>query len=268
MIDKQMIPKIIHYVWFGRGAKSELFKKCYASWVKYMPGYKIIEWNEDNFDINIVPYVKQSYEKKKYAFASDYARFWILYHYGGLYLDTDVELIRPLDDIIDRGNFMGCEQSFAINPGIGMAVNPGLDIFKKILDHYNQLSFDGTNGIFMPKTIVEYTTEIFKSSGYVESNEIQEVAGIWVYPPDYFCPYSIESMKMRITVNTHSIHWYDASWYSNNPIIKQIQLWLCRFKIKLHKIMDDMFGYGTYNKLKNMIRLRKTNKINKKNVEE
>lgn len=104
-----MIPKIIHYCWFGRGPLPELAQKCIASWKKYLPDYEIKEWNEDNFDVNIIPYTAEAYQAKKYAFVSDYARFWILYQYGGIYFDTDVEVIRPMDDIISKGNFMGFE---------------------------------------------------------------------------------------------------------------------------------------------------------------
>lgn len=104
-----MIPKIIHYCWFGRGEKPALAKNCIASWRKFFPGYEIREWNEDNFDVNIIPYTAEAYTCKKYAFVSDYARFWVLYKYGGLYFDTDVEVIRPMDDIVARGPFMGIE---------------------------------------------------------------------------------------------------------------------------------------------------------------
>ena len=128
-----MIPKVIHYCWFGRNPLPESAKKCINSWRKYLPDYEIKEWNEDNFDVNIIPYTREAYEVKKYAFVSDYARFWILYHHGGLYFDTDVEVIKPLDDIIDRGPFMGVEVGATsggapplVAPGLGLGVNPGL----------------------------------------------------------------------------------------------------------------------------------------------
>ena len=101
-----MIPKIIHYCWFGRKPLPPLAVKCIESWKKYLPDYTIKEWNEDNFDINIVPYTREAYEVGKYAFVSDYARFYILYHHGGLYFDTDVEVIRPMDDLVGRGAFL------------------------------------------------------------------------------------------------------------------------------------------------------------------
>ena len=104
-----MIPKIIHYCWFGRNSLPASAQKCIASWRKYFPDYEIKEWNEDIFNVNIIPYTQQAYEAQKYAFVSDYARFWILYHYGGLYFDTDVEVIKSFDDIVDKGAFMGLE---------------------------------------------------------------------------------------------------------------------------------------------------------------
>lgn len=106
------IPKVIHYCWFGGNPLPSLAEKCIASWRKYLPDYEIKRWDESNFDVNIIPYTKQAYEAKKYAFVSDYARFWILYNYGGLYFDTDVEVIRSMDDIIAAGPFMGCENSY------------------------------------------------------------------------------------------------------------------------------------------------------------
>lgn len=104
-----MIPKKIHYCWFGRKPLPESAKKCIASWKKFFHDYEIIEWNEDNYDVNKIPYIQQAYEAKKYAFVSDYARFDVLYQYGGVYFDTDVEVIRPFEDILEKGAFMGCE---------------------------------------------------------------------------------------------------------------------------------------------------------------
>ena len=126
-----MIPKVIHYCWFGRNPLPSLAIKCIESWRKYLPDYEIKEWNEDNFDVNIIPYTQEAYQVGKYAFVSDYARFWILYKYGGLYFDTDVEVIKPMDDIIARGPFMGCEKDVSdtsvasVAPGLGLGVNPG-----------------------------------------------------------------------------------------------------------------------------------------------
>lgn len=198
-----MIPKIIHYCWFGRNPLPELAVKCIASWKKFLPDYEIKEWNEDNFDVNIIPYTQEAYKVKKYAFVSDYARFWILYKYGGLYFDTDVEVIKPMDDIIAKGPFMGCENevgsgmatTLAVAPGLGLGVNPGLGLYKEMLDLYEKLHFIEEDNSFNLKTVVSYTTEILCNHGLRNTNEIQECAGIWIYPKEYFCPIDYETKK-------------------------------------------------------------------------
>ena len=207
-----MIPKVIHYCWFGRNPLPPLASKCIASWKKYLPDYEIKEWNEDNFDVNIIPYTKEAYEAKKYAFVSDYARFWILYHYGGLYFDTDVEIIKPLDDIIDRGAFMGLESMLNCNPGLGLGCAPNLDQYRKILDVYGMLHFRQTDGSLNLKTVVEYTSELLIKDGLTSRSGIQKIDNIYIYPPEYFCPINIITKKMHITQNTRTIHHYMGSW--------------------------------------------------------
>ena len=238
-----MIPKIIHYCWFGRNPLPELAQKCIASWKKYLPDYEIKEWNEDNFDVNIIPYTAEAYAQKKYAFVSDYARFWILYKYGGIYFDTDVEVIRPIDDIIARGNFMGFEtdpnpkkgdaSGGSVAPGLGLGVNPGLGLYKELLNLYDSLKFKNEDGTLNTKTIVSYTTEILLNHGLNENNdEPQEVAGVWVYPPDVFCPMDhTQANKITVTERTVSIHLYDCSWINHNTMRYKLHLaknWLAR----------------------------------------
>lgn len=217
-----MIPKKIHYCWFGRGQMPELANKCIASWRKYLPDYEIIEWNEENFDVNMIPYTKEAYEAKKYAFVSDYARFWILYHHGGLYFDTDVEVIKSLDDIIAKGAFMGCENeaqegatALAVAPGLGLGCNPGLLFYKKMLDLYATLHFINNDGSLNKKTVVSYTTELLAQYGLENKNTIQQVADIYIYPKEYFCPKSFDTGKTKITKQTRSIHHYSGSWLSS-----------------------------------------------------
>lgn len=199
----------------------ESAKKCIASWKKYLPDHQIKEWNEDNFDVNSIPYTQQAYEAKKYAFVSDYARFWILYKYGGLYFDTDVEIIKPLDDIIERGPFMGCEKPAAegaspiqlgVAPGLGMGVNPGLGLLKEVLDEYKTFEFYNSDGSLNKTTIVEYTSRILFKHGLMNLPDIQQVAGMWIYPHDYFAPKNVDTKELVITDNTVSIHHYDSSW--------------------------------------------------------
>ena len=231
-----MIPKVIHYCWFGRNPLPALAVKCIESWKKYLPDYEIKEWNEDNFDVNMIPYTKEAYEAKKYAFVSDYARFWILYHYGGLYFDTDVEVIKPMDDIIARGPFMGCENEakegatptqLGVAPGLGLGCNPGLLFYKEMLDLYATLSFYNADGSYNQKTIVSYTTESLCTHGLKNTNQIQECAEIWVYPKEYFCPMDFYTKKIVFTDRTYTIHHYTASWVSNTfKIRRMVSLYL------------------------------------------
>ena len=217
-----MIPKIIHYCWFGHNPLPPLAIKCIESWRKYLPDYEIKEWNEDNFDVNAIPYTKEAYAVKKYAFVSDYARFWILYKYGGLYFDTDVEVIKPMDDIIARGPFMGCENevkdggatALAVAPGLGLGVNPGLGLYKDMLELYASLHFVDEAGNYNLKTVVDYTTEVLCKHGLKNVPGIQYVGEVYVYPVEYFCPISVKDGKLRITPNTRTIHHYAQSWQS------------------------------------------------------
>ena len=219
-----MIPKIIHYCWFGRNPLPESALKCIASWKKYLPDYEIKEWNEDNFDVNMIPYIAEAYRCKKYAFVSDYARFWILYHYGGLYFDTDVEVIAPMDDIIARGPFMGCEAGApgatpdfeGVAPGLGLGANPGLGLYKIVLDWYATHHFALWKGKFSG-TVVKIVTRIILKNGYVAREDgIFESCGIFIYPAEYFCPKNYCTGEMNITSKTVSIHHYTSTWVKHN----------------------------------------------------
>ena len=217
-----MIPKVIHYCWFGGNPLPETAIKCINSWRKYFPEYEIKEWNESNFDVNCCKYVKEAYLAKKWAFVSDYARFWILYNYGGLYFDTDVEVIKDMQEIVKKGPFMGREPidkhdptlGQGVNPGLGIGANLGLSLYKEMLDFYDTIHFLNEDGTLNEKTVVFYTTNILKRHGLRKSPEIQNVEGIYVYPVDYFCPLNYQSGKLTITDNTVSIHHYSASWNS------------------------------------------------------
>lgn len=210
-----LIPKKIHYCWFGGNPLSDLAKKCIGSWKKYLPEYEIVEWNESNFDIHSCDYVEQAYKEKKWAFVSDYARFKILYENGGLYFDTDVEIINSFDKIIEKGAFMGCEKNekgeSLVNPGIGLAAYPRMDIYNEILEVYENESFI-INGKINYKTVVNRTTEVLTKYGYKQNSSIQRVREINVYPWDFFCPMDYATGELNITDNTKSVHWYDASW--------------------------------------------------------
>lgn len=207
-----MIPKIIHYCWFGENPLPELALRCINSWKKFFPDYEIKEWNEKNFDLECCAYVKEAYKAKKWAFVSDYARFWILYNYGGVYFDTDVEVIKDMRDIIDQGAFMGCETADKCAPGLGLGVVPGLDLYKDILVDYQQAHFINDDGSFNYETVVDRVTNILKRHGFIKCENIQKIAEITLYPSEYFCPLDYATGKLNITENSYSIHWYDASW--------------------------------------------------------
>lgn len=211
-----MIPKVIHYCWFGGNPLPGMAVKCIESWKKYCPGYKIKRWDETNFDCECCDYVKEAYTAKKWAFVSDYARFKILYEYGGLYFDTDVEIIKSLDEIIANGAFMGCEQGkdkICPAPGLGIAAMPGMKLYKDILDEYGRESFWRSDGIANTKTICTRVTEILSREGFTGNGEIEYVGDIYIYPPEYFCPKNFFTGKTQLTENTVSIHHYDATWY-------------------------------------------------------
>lgn len=207
-----MIPKIIHYCWFGRNPLPELALKCIESWKKYLPDYEIKEWNEDNYEVHKIPYISQAYDAKKYAFVSDYARFDILYQYGGIYFDTDVEVIKDLTPIIEAGAFMGVERAGALAAGLGIASPAAMEIFKEVLDSYNNEHFVNNDGSLNLKTVVTRVSDIFKKYGFTHEEKIQEVKGYKIYPTEYFCPKSVQTGILKITDNSYTIHHYDGSW--------------------------------------------------------
>lgn len=208
-----MIPKIIHYCWFGGNPLPELAEKCIESWKKFCPDYEIIRWDETNFDINYCDYVREAYEAKKWAFVSDYARFKIIYDYGGVYFDTDVELLKPIDDLIKQGPFMGLEsgKSSMIAPGLGLAANPGLGLAKEVLDDYENSHFIADErGKY--EIVVERVTNILLRHGEIYPDEINYVAGVFIYPTEYLCPMNYVTGELSITDKTYAIHHFSASW--------------------------------------------------------
>ncbi|WP_455720066.1 glycosyltransferase family 32 protein [Agathobacter sp.] len=220
------IPKIIHYCWFGGNPMPEEYKEYIESWKKYMPEYEIKEWNETNFNFDNCDYAKEAYEAKKWAFVSDYARFKILYENGGIYFDTDVEIINSLDHIVSQGSFMGIEKfgeknKAGIAPGLGLGCNPGLGLYREILEHYKQIHFLNEDGTYNLCTVVQYVTSILKKHGFVEENKLQKIANITIYPADVFGPMDCETGKINITNNTVSIHHYAASWADDTTKFKK-----------------------------------------------
>lgn len=226
-----MIPKKIHYCWFGRGEKPALAQKCIASWKKYCPDYEIIEWNEDNFDVTRNAYVNEAYNNKKFAFVTDYVRLYVMYTQGGIYMDTDVEVLKPLDEFLTHKGFSGFESETQIPTGI-MAGEKGFPLFKELLEYYDNRHFIDAEGNFDTTTNVLTITRILKVKGFIPNGTYQVVEGFALYPRDYFCPLEDATGKMYRSKNTATIHWFNKSWVS-----KKI-----RIRSKITRIVHRVFG--------------------------
>lgn len=218
-MEQNSIPKILHYCWFGKNKKSKLVKKCIQSWKKYCSDFEIIEWNETNFDVNICPYVREAYERKKWAFVSDYARHYVLLNYGGIYLDTDVELLRPIDDLL-KNKFMGIQRlNKNINSGLMMGSLKSDWFCKKIVDEYNLDNFivDGKENL---RTVCMRATEIMQKYGYERIDKTQKCLDYIIYESKYFDP-GTDYNNERDRNLCYSIHHYAASWTPLNYKIKR-----------------------------------------------
>ncbi|KAF2955580.1 glycosyltransferase [Marinitoga sp. 38H-ov] len=245
-----MIPKKIHYCWFGKGKKPEIARKCIESWKIHLPDYEIIEWNEDNFDINENIYIKEAYENKKYAFVTDYVRLKVLYEYGGIYMDTDVEVIKNLDKFLHHNAFSGYENDKLIPTGI-MGATPKNSWIKLLLDYYNDKKFVLDDGTFDLTTNVIIITELSKKMGYIGGGKYQEFGdGIAIYPFDYFCAKNDHTGEIHITDNTHTIHHFSGTW---QPLPNKIRK-------KIRKII----GNKAYNFIRDLLRGELNDKKNNK----
>jgi hypothetical protein len=210
--DMSKIPKLIHYCWFGGKDKPHIVNKCIISWNKYLPDYKIMEWNEENFDIHSNSYVKEAYASRKFAFVSDYVRVHALYYYGGIYLDTDVEVFKSFDDFLLHDTFWGFEQeNFIATSTIGSA--KGNPLIKVFLDEYKDKSFINEDGSLNELTNVALVTKILKEIGLKTDGQFQVIKDIGAfYPQTYFSPYDYINCRRFITENTYALHHFYKSW--------------------------------------------------------
>ena len=207
-----MIPKIIHYIWFGDKGFEEVEKKCLASWKKYCPDYEIKLWNEDNFDLKGAGiYAQQAYDEKQWAFVSDVARLYVLKEYGGIYMDTDMEVVRPLDDFLELPAFMGFEIESEISTGI-IGSEPHNPLIEEWYQDYANRTFIKEDGTHDRKTNVIRVTEILDEKGFKMDNTKQVHEDVTLFPRDYFSPKDYYTREVDDTKNTYAIHQFTGSW--------------------------------------------------------
>ncbi len=236
-----MIPKKIHYCWFGRGKKNKLFYKCLESWKNFFPDYEIIEWNEDNFDINYNNYVKEAYQCKKYAFVSDVARLKVIYEHGGIYFDTDVEVLKTFDEGLLKAGFLGEERPSIINTGLGFAAKPKNKIVKILLDDYDNLNFIKKDGTMDLTPCTERNSNALINMGY-EIKSGQKIDLLPIYSKEYIGGFDVFTQHCIVSEKTYTIHHYNASWES--PKMK--------VKYKIKRFISNIVGIDNYYKIRDL----------------
>ncbi len=210
--ERPLIPKTIHYCWFGGGEMPDELKRYRESWKQYCPDYQIVEWNEKNYPIESHELTSQAYRHKKWSFVSDVARLEILYKHGGIYLDTDVELIRALDDLLYQQGFVGIEKWGVINSGGGCGAIPGHPIIGEILENRLQIPFEREDGSLNVESSGYYESKPLLNRGFKPNNTVQLIDEMTVYPSDFFHPFDYMSKELCMTENTYGIHHFTGSW--------------------------------------------------------
>lgn len=203
-----MIPKVIHYCWFGKKEKTKETSKYIESWKQNMPDYEIKEWNESNFDINIIPFVRDAYKANKFAFVSDYTRLWVLYNFGGIYFDTDVEVIKSFDDMLDKPAFMGHETDTALCTAV-IGAEEKNEFISEFLSYYENRDFDINNLIPNPSIC---TAILNRKNIKLINKETKYKDILYIYPSDYFSVKRYLQSDYTITENTYSIHHFSTTW--------------------------------------------------------
>lgn len=238
-----MIPKIIHYCWFGRGEMTPLMLKCIKSWKKYCPDWQIIEWNEDNFDVNSILWTKQAYEAKKYAFVADYVRLHALKNYGGVYMDTDQELIKSLDSFLNKEMFLGFMNHQLSCGVIGAVANS--KTLRQCFEYYDNKAFV-VDEKFDQTPNTQWITELFVSKGLQIKDDYQKIDDVDVYPRTYFCPTDCDAIKTFYTSDTVAIHHWAMTWRSEEAKKKfaraRRRQWYAYFRYMPNRILRQLMG--------------------------
>lgn len=227
-----MIPKIIHYCWFGDNPKGEKEEKCIESWKSFCSDYEIIEWNETNVDLDMLPFVRDAYNAKKYAFVSDVIRLWALYNHGGIYFDTDVQVIKSFDDLLNCKGFIGFENDDYVNSGQCLASIKESTIIRDMFNYYKKINFINSDGTYNLLGCPIVNTNVLCDYGLIKNGEMQNIKDFIIFPSDYFNPYEDATGKLYITENTYSIHWYAKSWLDKKII----------YRSRMTKAIRKIFG--------------------------
>lgn len=255
------IPKIIHYCWFGDAPKPESVQKCINSWKKYCPDFEIREWTEKDFDVTQNPYTQQAYDAKIWGFVPDYIRLWIVYNYGGVYLDTDVQILRSFEPLLSNYAFAGFEKDTGnyVNLGQGFGAEPGNPIIAQNMHFYDDLKFLQDDGTYNRVPSPIYTTKILQEHGLNRDLDItQQLENITIYPADYFCPKSFSTGIIERTPNTFSIHHFDASWFTEEDRTKKETNWRkAKRSYYLHwpcRVAQRILGMERYLKIRALLK--------------
>ena len=258
------IPKIIHYCWFGGNPLPDFALKCIESWKKYCPEYQIIRWDESNFDVAKCPaYVREAYAAKKWAFVTDYVRLQVVYEHGGIYLDTDVELLRSPDVFLHNHAFFGFEDIRHVNTGLGFGAEKGSKILKEMILDYLSIPFVLENGEMDLTPCPARNTKVLLRRGLRQNNSKQLLNGeILILPTEYFCPIDYITGKKRITKNTYSIHHFSASWHNGVKLeTRRKRLQQEKKKYILHtpyRIARKLLGDQLYEQIRSKLKKEKT----------
>lgn len=236
------IPKQISYCWFGHNPLPKKVEKCIESWKKYCPDYEIIRWDESNYDVTKNQYIREAYEAKKWAFVSDYARLDIIYQNGGFYLDTDVELIKSLDKLVNETCVLSIDsEKNMVNTGLGFGAIPRSHIVDELRSAYDNISFVKKDGTLNLKSCLFYTTEYLETLGYKLIPETQRIGEILILAPEYFCPMSFTDGTLNITEDTIGIHWYEMSWFTKED--KHLHVMEARFNRIMPSGIANAFAF-------------------------